>query len=183
MNILKKTKVYLAGNLEYGDPEDARVWRQFVTKEFNSRGITCLSPIKQNFVAENFKPESKDFRDKQHDLLEQGYYWEVHNNMKPIVRQDLAMVDKVDFLFVVINPDIPTVGSIDEIGHANRLRKPVFITIEGGAKKMPLWLAGKICPKYWHDTIESAMQHVFDINSGEEEIDEKHWRLLLENLR
>lgn len=191
-NILHKTKTYLAGNLEYNNDKDARTWRSFVRKEFQSRGIICLDPTRQNFIKQNFPEESDEFRSnlknklnlgKQNDLIKNKLYQEVHKEMKNVVRQDLAMVDKIDFLFVVLDPSKPTTGTIDEIGQANRTRKPIFLVIEGGVTQIPLWLAGKISPDYWHDSIESAMDHVFRIDDGKEEIDTKYWRLLLDDLR
>jgi nucleoside 2-deoxyribosyltransferase len=183
MNILYRTKTYLAGNLENNNDKDARAWRSYVKKEFGHRNIISLDPTQKNFVSQNFPEESDEFRGDQDNLLHAGKYWEVHNNMKPVVRQDLAMVDKVDFLFVVIDPTRPTAGTIDEIGHANLSRKPIFLVIEGGIPKIPKWLAGKIPPTYWHGDIESAMDHVSRIDEGEEELDPKYWRLLISDLR
>ena len=45
-DVLKKTKAYLVGHMQYSDGQD---WREYVEKEFSLLEITCFNPYKHPF--------------------------------------------------------------------------------------------------------------------------------------
>ncbi len=61
--------------------------------------------------------------------------------------------------------------------------KPIFLSIEGGKKKTPLWILGQIPHNYIYDSVEDIVDMVKKIDSGEKEVDSERWRLLREELR
>lgn len=181
LNKLNSIKIYLIGNLENENEIDAKNWRHLVTVEFAKLNITCLDPLKRNF--ENFPQESLNFRQTMKKELADGNYNYVRNIYKNVRRQDLSLVDKSDAIFCVLNPDVPTWGTCEELSVSTKANKPIFLTVKGGKSKTPLWITSMIPENYNFDSIEDAIRRVKDIDAGLYEIDEKYWRLLLPNLR
>ena len=66
---------------------------------------------------------------------------------------------------------------------AVRMKKPIFISMEGGKVKTPLWIMGMIPHNYIYDSIEEIMEMIKQIDSGEKKIDSDRWRLLRRDLR
>jgi hypothetical protein len=63
------------------------------------------------------------------------------------------------------------------------MKKPLFISMEGGKRKTPLWMMGMLPHNYIYDSIEEVVGMVKQINNGEKNIDSDRWRLLREDLR
>jgi hypothetical protein len=74
-------------------------------------------------------------------------------------------------------------GSAEELVTAVRMKKPIFISMEGGKAKTPLWIMGMIPHNYIYDSIEEIMEMIKQIDSGEKKIDSDRWRLLRKELR
>ena len=63
------------------------------------------------------------------------------------------------------------------------MKKPIFVTIEGGKEKTPLWMLAMFPHKYIYDTIEEAIEMIERIDDGDKEIDSDRWRLLKKEYR
>lgn len=177
-NILKKTKSYLVGHMQYSDGQD---WREYVEKQFSSLEITCFNPYKHPFLKNIDEGESK--RKEMLENLSQGKYEEVSEWMRNVRSYDLNLVDRSDFIIAHLIPDVASWGSAEELVTAVRMKKPIFLSIEGGKKKTPLWILGQIPHHYIYDSVENIVDMVKKINSGEKEVDSDRWRLLREELR
>ena len=103
--------------------------------------------------------------------------------MKEIRSYDLNLVDRSDFIVAHLNPTVASWGSAEEIVTAVRMKKPVFISIEGGKTKTPMWLFGMIPHKYIYNSIDEIISTLHSINSGEKIIDSDRWRLLKHKYR
>ena len=57
-------------------------------------------------------------------------------------------------------------------------KKPIFVSMEGGKAKTPLWMTAMFPHKYIYDSVEEIIEMVEAIDSGEKEIDSDRWRLL-----
>ena len=114
---------------------------------------------------------------------EHRYFNDVAERMKLIRSYDLNLVDRSDFIIAHLLPEVASWGSAEEIVTAVRMKKPLFISMEGGKCKTPLWMMGMLPHNYIYDSIEEVVDMVKQINNGEKNIDSDRWRLLREDLR
>ncbi len=178
MGILNRTKTYLVGHMEYANGED---WRKYVEKELNKIGIITFNPYKKPFI--NDMEEGDDFRKKLKGEMARGNFDFVQDKMRQIRIYDLNLVDRSDFIIAHIIPNVASWGSAEELVTAVRMKKPTFISIQGGKENAPLWLLGMFPYKYFYNSVEEIVNVLHRVNSGEKEIDSDRWRLLKEELR
>lgn len=178
MNVLNKTKTYLIGFMEYGD---GRGWREEMTPFLRAMGVTVFDPYKKPFT--NAPEEDEHTHKRMEALMEQGEYDEVAAHFKQVRAFDLSMVDRSDFIVCYLNPDVPTYGTVEELVTAVRMRRPVFVSVEGGKKKTPKWLLGMMPHKYIYDSLDEIKDVLTRIDTGEKEIDSDRWRLFKESYR
>jgi nucleoside 2-deoxyribosyltransferase len=112
-----------------------------------------------------------------------GRYEEVVDWAKAIRRFDLNLVDRSDFIIAYIIPSTASWGTAEELSTAVSLRKPIFVVVEGGKSRTPLWLMGQLKHKYIYDSIEDALTMVKKIDDGQVIIDSPTWRLLKKEYR
>ena len=116
-------------------------------------------------------------------MMALGYYDGVAEKMKDIRSHDLNLVDRSDFIIAHLEPSIASWGSAEEIVTAVRMKKPIFISMEGGKTKTPLWMMGMLPHHYVYDSIEQVLDMLGQIDSGSKKIDSDRWRLLRKELR
>lgn len=177
-NLLYKTRVYLVGHMQY---EEGRIWREKAQKELEELGVVVYNPYEKPFVKDVKEDEGE--RDLMNSWMEQGKFDLVHKKMKEIRSYDLNLVDRSDFIIAHIYPEVASWGSSEEITNANKMKKPIFVSVEGGKKNTPLWLSGTFPPEYFYDSVEDIISMVKKIDSGEKETDGSRWRLLVRELR
>ncbi len=177
-SVLTKTRCYLVGHMEYANGEN---WRKYAETRLNKLNIITYNPYDKPFV--NDVDEGEDFRQNLKDLMSRGFFDEVCERMRKIRIYDLNLVDRSDFIVAHIIPNVASWGSAEELTTAVRMKKPTFISIEGGKSKTPLWLLGMFPHKYFYNSIEEVISMISKINSGEKEIDSDRWRLLRKELR
>lgn len=178
MNLLSKTKTYLVGHMQY---INGRNWREYVEEELLPLDIRIFNPYKKPFIKD--VNEDEDSRKKLKKDMDLCYYNDVAKRMKIVRSYDLNLVDRSDFIIAHLIPDVASWGSAEEIVTAVRMKKPIFVSMEGGKSKTPLWMMGMLPHHYIYDSIEDIVQMIKDIDSGQKEIDSARWRLLSENLR
>ncbi len=176
--VLFKTKSYLVGPMQYSD---GRGWRDSITEQLSKLGIVCYDPYKKPFVVD--VEESDNAAEDIRKLIAAGEYDKVAARMKLIRTYDLALVDKSDFIIAYIDPTVITVGSWEELFWANRMKRPIFLVIEGGKSKAPWWIFGTIPHKYIYSNIDEVVDVLTKINSGEKEMDSDRWRILRKEYR
>lgn len=172
-NLLYKTKTYLVGAMQYQNGEE---WRSKIQSQLESMGIVVFNPYKKPFIKDI--EEDDGVRKHLHELMEEGSYDEVQSRMKEIRAYDLNLVDRSDFIIAHLIPGVPTFGSVEELVTAVRMKKPTFISIEGGKKLCPFWILGMFPHKYVYDSVDDIMKMIVKIDNGEKEIDSDRWRLL-----
>ena len=177
MKKLFNTKTYLIGPLENGD--DVSCWRDLVKTELNKIGVTCFDPTVHPFVLDI--DEGQQVKLKQ--LRELGSLNDLQERMKSIRRHDLSMVDKSDFIICYIDPEKPTWGTVDELVHAERMNKPIFMFVEGGKRKCPLWLFALVPLNYIYNSLDDILEKIQKIDNDEIEIDSKRWKLMRPEFR
>ena len=177
-NILYKTRTYLVGHMQYASGRD---WRGHVEEELAPLGIQIFNPYKKPFVKD--VNEDEDTRLSISHCMEHGYFNDVAERMKLIRSYDLNLVDRSDFIVAHLLPEVASWGSAEEIVTAVRMKKPMFISMEGGKRKTPLWMMGMLPHHYICDSIEEVVDMVKQIDNGEKKIDSDRWRLLRKELR
>lgn len=175
---LHKTKAYLVGGMQYCN---GRGWRDEVIEKLKNIGVVCYNPYDKPFVKD--VDESEKIQKGLMDLIVEENFDEVARRVKQIRSYDLALVDKCDFIIAYIDPKILTVGSWEELFWANRIKRPIFLIIEGGKKACPLWIYGTIPHKYIYSNIDEVIEVLERIDSGQKEMDSDRWRLLREEFR
>lgn len=178
LQLLNKTKCYLVGHMQYQNGES---WRNVVKDRLGKLGVTCFDPYHKPFL--NSFEEDDNTRSSLLNMMSEEKYDDVSDYMKKVRREDLRLCDISDFIFCRISPSIASWGSAEEIFWSNRMKKPVFLVVEGGKKATPLWLLGTIPHKYIYGSIEEALQMLERIHTGEKEINSDRWHLLKENYR
>lgn len=178
MGVLTKTTTYLVGQMQYADGTE---WRNQVKSRLEPRGIICFDPYQKPFVHD--VEEGNEIRDELLQKLEEADYDTVSKRMRKVRMYDLNLVDRSDFIIAYLNLAVPTCGTWEEIFNANRMKKPIFLIMEGGKKKTPLWMFGTIPHKYIYASVDEALNIIEKIDEGTMEIDSNRWRLLKEHYR
>ena len=176
-NYLEKTKTYLVGHMQYADGKD---WRKQVESELEKLNIIPFTPYRNPFVKD--VEEDDGVRQKMANNMQNGYYGDVAKRMHIVRNYDLNLVDRSDFIIAHILPDVASWGSAEELVTAVRMKKPVFISMEGGKSKTPLWILGMLPHNYIYDSIDEVLDMIKKIDSGEKSIDSDRWRLLRKEL-
>lgn len=174
MNLLINTRCYLIGGME-NDPNGAD-WRIAATSRLHRMNITVFDPYCKPFI--NQIKEDNEARLQLKTWMAEGEYEKVATHMRHVRADDLRLCDISDFFVVRVNPKVASWGSAEEIYTANRMKKPMFIAIDGGKTNTPLWLMGMLPHHYFYNTVDDALDMVSKINSGEKPIDSDRWRLL-----
>lgn len=177
-NLLYKTRTYLVGHMQYANGRD---WREYVEGELAPLDIRIFNPYKKPFVKD--VNEDEDTRLSLDHCQKHGYFNDVAERMKTVRSYDLNLVDRCDFIIAHLLPEIASWGSAEEIVTAVRMKKPIFISMEGGKHATPLWMMGMLPHHYIYDNIEEVVAMLKSIDSGEKKIDSDRWRLLKKELR
>ena len=177
-NLLEKTKTYLVGHMQY---VSGRNWREYVTEKLSPLGITCFDPYKKPFIKDVEEDEAS--RQDMETWMRTKQYDRVTERMKMIRAYDLNLVDRSDFIIAHLVPEVASWGSAEEVTLAVREKKPVFISMEGGKSKTPLWMLGMLPHKYIYDSVDEIIEMIYAIDSENKEIDSDRWRLLRKEYR
>ena len=178
MNLLSNTKTYLVGHMQY---LSGRNWREEVAKKLDKLNITSFDPYKKPFVQDVEEDETS--RIQMEDWMRTKQYDRVTTRMKKVRSYDLNLVDRSDFIIAHLVPDVASWGSAEEIVTAIRMKKPVFVSMEGGKSKTPLWMLGMFPHRYIYNSLDKIVEMLYSIDSGEKEIDSDRWRLLRKEYR
>jgi hypothetical protein len=177
-NLLYKTKTYLVGHMQYLSGRD---WREEVTEKLAPLSITCFDPYKKPFVKDVEEDEAS--RIEMETWMKTKQYDRVSERMKTVRSYDLNLVDRSDFIIAHLVPDIASWGSAEEITTAIRMKKPTFISMEGGKSKAPLWLLGMLPHKYIYNSLDEVTEMLYAIDNEIKPIDSDRWRLLRKEYR
>lgn len=177
-NLLYKTKTYLVGHMQYLSGRD---WREEVTEKLKDLSITCFDPYKKPFIKDVEEDEAS--RQEMEAWMKTKQYDRVTDRMKTVRSYDLNLVDRSDFIIAHLVPDVASWGSAEEIVTAVRMKKPIFISMEGGKAKTPLWMLGMLPHKYIYNSLDEVLEMLYAIDNGIKPIDSDRWRLLRKEYR
>ena len=178
MNLLYKTKTYLVGHMQY---LSGRNWREEVTEKLSDLNITCFDPYKKPFIKDVEEDEAS--RQEMETWLKTKQYDRLTEKLKTVRSYDLNLVDRSDFIIAHLVPEVASWGSAEEIVTAVRMKKPIFISMEGGKSKTPLWMFGMLPHRYIYNNLDEIVDMLYAIDNGSKEIDSDRWRLLRNEYR
>ena len=177
-NLLYKTKTYLVGHMQY---LSGRNWREEITEKLDPLSITCFDPYKKPFIKDVEEDEAS--RQEMETWMKTKQYDRVAERMKTVRSYDLNLVDRSDFIIAHLVPDVASWGSAEEIVTAVRMKKPIFVSMEGGKAKTPLWMLGMLPHKYIYNSLDEVVEMLYAIDNGIKPIDSDRWRLLRKEYR
>ena len=175
---LEGTKTYLVGHMQYISGRD---WREDITEDLGPLDITCFNPYDKPFIKDVEEDEAT--RQEMEVWMKTKQYDRVTERMKTVRAYDLNLVDRSDFIVAHLVPDVASWGSAEEIVTAVRMKKPVFVSMEGGKAKTPLWMLGMFPHKYIYNNVDEIVDMLYAIHNGEKDIDSDRWRLLRKRYR
>ena len=178
MNLLENTKTYLVGHMQYLSGRD---WRQEVAGKLRKLNITCFDPYKKPFIKDVEEDEAS--RQEMETWMKTKQYDRATERMKTVRAYDLNLVDRSDFIVAHLVPNVASWGSAEEIVTAVRMKKPVFISMEGGKSQAPLWMLGMFPHKYIYNSLDEITEMLYAIDNGSKPIDSDRWRLLRKEFR
>ena len=178
MNLLSNTKTYLVGHMQY---VSGRNWREEITEKLAKIDITCFDPYKKPFVKDVAEDEAS--RKEMEVWLKTKQYDRLTEKFKTVRAYDLNLVDRSDFIIAHLVPEVASWGSAEEIVTAVRMKKPIFISMEGGKSKTPLWMFGMLPHKYIYNSLDEVVDMLYAIDNGSKPIDSDRWRLLRKEFR
>jgi hypothetical protein len=177
-NVLFRTRCYLIGGMQY---VDGKGWREIVESSLNDRNITFFNPYFKPFIHD--VPENDIAREELKRWMETEQYDLVQQRMWEVRGYDLRLCDICDFFIAHINPEVASWGSAEEIITVIREKKPIFLSVEGGKAKTPLWLMGAIPHKYIYNNIQEIIETIRYIDDGVIKMNSSRWKLLRKELR
>ena len=177
-NLLHRTKTYLVGHMQYLSGRD---WRDDVTEKLSELNVTCFNPYKKPFMKDVEEDEAS--RHEMEAWMKTKQYSRVTERMKVVRSYDLNLVDRSDFIIAHLVPDVASWGSAEEIVTAVRMKKPVFVSMEGGKTKTPFWMLGMFPHKYIYNSLDELVDMLKAIDDGTKPIDSDRWRLLRKEFR
>jgi hypothetical protein len=158
-----------------------RNWREHVTDKLEPLSITCFDPYKKPFIKDVEEDEAS--RQEMETWMKTKQYDRVTERMKTVRAYDLNLVDRSDFIIAHLVPEVASWGSAEEITLAVREKKPVFISMDGGKAKTPLWMLGMLPHKYIYNSVDEILDMLYAIDGGSKPIDSDRWRLLRKEFR
>lgn len=178
MNLLSKTKTYLVGHMQY---VSGRNWREEVAEKLSPLNITCFDPYKKPFIKNVEEDEAS--RQEMETWMKTKQYDRVTERMKTVRAYDLNLVDRSDFIIAHLFPEVASWGSAEELTLSVRCKKPIFISMDGGKAKTPLWMLGMLPHKFIYNSIDEIIEMIYAIDNGNKPIDSDRWRLLRKEYR
>ena len=178
-HILRRTKCYLAGNIENSHaPND---WRDRVKNDLRDTGILFFDPLKKPFL--DSVNEDKSHIVRLTKLRQEGHFDELSKVMRKIRVEDLSLVDRADFLIASISARTASWGTAEEVFWANRMKKPIFLMVAEGKDFCPFWIFGTLPSDQIYGRIEDVIAEIQRIDSGEKKIDLSRWKIFREEFR
>jgi len=122
MGYLKDKVVYLAGPI-HDVNDDGKGWRDMITPRLRDEfGIIVTDPTHKTIYG-----EVSDDKTLFKRLAAEKRFDELRDKFWPVIRKDLRMVDKADFLIALYSPRVKMLGTIHELTISQQQRKPILM--------------------------------------------------------
>ncbi len=168
---LKGSLVYLSGPMEAAS-DGGCGWRSIIAPQLKELGVGVLDPTNKTGGNPGMEFERRELANKakaEHD------YQKVRELYRPIVQEDLRMVDIASFIVCYLD-GTPGVGTYDEIFMAAGQKKPVIVIAPNGFEVLSNWLFGRLDYRLFFPSIDDAMIYIKGIHHGTLTPDSNKWR-------
>jgi hypothetical protein len=162
-------RCYLSGAIDKAE-DNGIGWRKTITPFLLRLGIVVLDPCDKPI--DGYFKEKKDLFDQ---LKRELRFDDLNTEVRKIRTLDLRMVDISDFLITYINNDIQSCGTWEEIGLANRQKKPVLMICQQGKENVPGWVWGMLPHQHIFGTWYDLKKYVCHIHSDKDVDDMRRW--------
>lgn len=179
-NKLANTRCVVIGPME-GDRASGASVRDTVSECLTEFNIHVLDHYKS--PVESSLDEGDDELHEKLLNYKQKEDWEAIYNMRQIRSNDLALIDKCDFIICHLDMNSMGCGTYEELFTANRAKKPIFVYCNQGLKKIPLWLRWTLKPHCFYETLDDVLDCITKLNSGDVEFDPDEFKLLKKEFR
>lgn len=173
MGYLQDKSVYLCGAMSLAT-DDGIGWRDYVIPKLKSVGVDIADPTRKTTAGIS---EVGDDKEHFRELILEEKFDDLKDKFMPVARWDLRSVDKADFLIVCYDPNIPSVGTIDEITIANLQRKPILVKYDKTQlDKFNPWIIVRVKPENLFSSWEAMFDYLTNVDNGID-IDKDLWTL------
>jgi nucleoside 2-deoxyribosyltransferase len=111
-----RPKVYLAGTISHFSFSEVTDWRKYAKEELGKSGIVGASPMRW-----------KDNLRNEDILAPEGYSKNAMSSKEGITTRDRWDVETSDIILMVLDEEVPSIGSIIEAAWAHLWRKPIIV--------------------------------------------------------
>lgn len=183
-NILRGSRVYLAGPIEMSDGDSSSSWRCSLANELKSIGVISWDPlVKPKWFTDEVGQLSLE--DQRNDLIKFDEYNKSRKNSTDMIFAYernmfirsccLRLTSSCDFVICLI--DGPTIGTFEEINLANQQGKPIIFIHKNG-KIDSCWRYVQFMNCIHCYSINEVIKYLKKIDNGEIEVDHKKWIFL-----
>lgn len=166
MNYLKGKKVYLSGSI-HSCPKDGVEWRDLITPKLVEMGIEVLDPCKKEIKGNIELNEVGECKRKFQDLIMSENWEKIKEMFWPIIRTDLRMCDKCDFIIFNYDTDAKMVGSIHELVVATFEKKVILLKYDREQlKNFNPWICTFIKGHHFFSEWDYMFEHLKKVNDG-----------------
>jgi len=134
---IKLFYTYLAGPIEFDKDTGGAKWRDAITPALDEAGIYVQDPCRTEPLVTSMSVI--EAQDKFNSWITSGHYKKFDEQFEHIVKKDLRMVNRSDFIIVHLFPDISTTGTIHEMAEAWRQNKPIYLIWSDAKSKLSKW--------------------------------------------
>jgi nucleoside 2-deoxyribosyltransferase len=151
-------------------------FRNRVHDELSPLGIKCWNHYNSPIHCSISEGDDELFL-RLKTFKENGQFDEIAK-YKQIRNNDLALIDKCDFVICQLDMDVLSCGTWEELFLAIKLCKPVFLYCVQGKKSLPLWIFWSLKLEYVYNDLDEILETIKKIDSEEIEINMNKWKLL-----
>lgn len=168
MNYLKNRMVYLAGPIQFD--ENHKNWRTKITEKLEKK-------FKLN-VFDPFEDPKQQWMKKYQEYKNKKEYEKIQNSAKKCIDKDLTVIDRSDFLIAYLPHKVATVGTVHEIIHANKNKKPtLLVTDQNNIGEIPFWYFGIVPLEFMFPNWDQLFLYLKKVKKDEGEL-HKRWNYI-----
>lgn len=172
MGYLNGKSVYLAGPI-HDVADDGKSWRAMMSPRLKEFGISIEDPTHKSIHGIG---EVGDDKALFKQLAKERKFDELKDKFWPVVRKDLRMIDKVDFMIAVYSPKVRMLGTIHELVIAQNQRKPILLYCEESElDDLNPWILTFAKKGCFFTSWDKLIDHLKEVDKGN--FDYNYWTL------